>query len=707
VSAFSGKDHTVIIDEASQSGPEALFLLYLAKRIIVVGDDRQISPDYIGLTREDVDALRQRYLYDIPHNDAIGVDTSFFTLAEIRYGGRIRLKEHFRCMPEIIQFSNNLCYSNEPLIPLRQYGSERLEPVMPVYVRDGYQSGTSPRVINKPEAEAIAKTIEECCNDPRYDGKTMGMISLLGDDQARFIERLLLNAIGPEEIETRQLICGDAYDFQGDERDIIFLSMVSAPGGQSRIGTLTTEQHKRRFNVATSRAKDQMWLFHSATLNDLSPNCLRYGLLEYFQNPMVSQQPFGGFDLQEIESQANSINRSLHELPKPFDSWFEVDVFLKIAKKGYRVIPQYEIHGYRIDLVIEGLKGRIAVECDGDSWHGPEQYEQDIYRERILKRCGWIFWRIRGSNFYRHPDESLFDLRELLNKLKINPYNYNGTISFEQKQLETDNEKEFAQFDLHSDMQLDNQYVDATNFQEEEENELGNNEELESRDNGVIKQPTNLSTKSHTYELVIEASQYINWSLEKLPNPNFSPINDIIDGLIKIIEVEGPMICSRAYRLYAKAAGIERIGHNLLRIFNEATRRAIRKGLIQSENEHYSTKLLHRILRKTGTSAIILRQLGNRIFDEVPPSEVALLMRQIYALKPKLFERDVFKMVLKFYGISRLTSDLNHSLSRIKKLYIDEPDKNSEIMTLFDIDKTTVGNVLKLAHKTDNNLKRS
>jgi hypothetical protein len=196
----------VIVDEASQSGPEALFLHYLAKKVVVVGDDKQISPDFVGLTREDVELLRQRHLRDIPHSDSLGLDTSFFTQAEIRYGGRIRLREHFRCMPEIIQFSNNLCYQSEPLVPLRQYGAGRLAPVIVTrHVPDGYQKGRSPRVVNPPETEAVVEQVRKCCEDPSYVGKSMGVISLLGEDQARLI-------VGPTLCPSRGGLLG------GDDR---------------------------------------------------------------------------------------------------------------------------------------------------------------------------------------------------------------------------------------------------------------------------------------------------------------------------------------------------------------------------------------------------------------------------------------------------------------------------------------------------------
>lgn len=270
-----------IIDEASQSGPEALLLAYLAKQLVVVGDDKQIHPTYAGVDFNDVNQLRARHIAKLPFANAYGVDHSFFDLAEIRYQGRIRLREHFRCMPEIIQFSNKLSYANEPLVPLRQYGAGRLEPTIDTrHVPDGCQQGTGARSANPPEAEAVVEEIVRICYEPAYSAKTIGVISLVGDSQARDIEARLLRELGPEEMERRQLVCGDAYAFQGDERDVMFLSMVSAPAENRRIRAMADATAERRFNVAASRARDQLYLFHTATLSDLSPQCMRYKLLE-------------------------------------------------------------------------------------------------------------------------------------------------------------------------------------------------------------------------------------------------------------------------------------------------------------------------------------------------------------------------------------------------------------------------------------------
>ena len=410
----------VIVDEASQSGAEALFLHYIAKKIIIVGDDKQIAPYNVGINRDDVELLRTRHIRDLPLSDYFDLDHSFFDQAYLRFGNRIRLCEHFRCMPEIIQFSNNLCYSNEPLIPLRQYGDARLEPVVVArHVPGAHMEGTSPNVMNPAEAEAVVKQITKLVGEPAYKGKTIGVISMLGEKQARMIEEKLLAAIGPEEMERRRLVCGDAYSFQGDERNVMFISLVAAADEGRRLATLTQPADERRFNVAASRAQDQMWLFHSAMPDDLSHKCLRRQLLEYCLNPQVPQEDGDDLPLAELETAATAADRTRVSAPPPFESWLEVDVYLQIRRRGYRVLPQFAFAGYKIDLVVAGSHGRLAVKCDGEDWHGQDRYAADMDRQRQLERCGWRFWRIRGGAFYRNPDAAMQPLWDLLDKQGI------------------------------------------------------------------------------------------------------------------------------------------------------------------------------------------------------------------------------------------------------------------------------------------------
>lgn len=418
----------IVVDEASQCGFEALPLFYLGKKILIVGDDKQISPDAVGAPRDAVHRLMREYLYDFQFKDSFDVENSLFDHGKLRYSKRrITLQEHFRCMPEIIRYSNDLCYSDTPLIPLRQYGAQRLEPLKRVYLPNGYREGSGSRVINRPEAEAISDKIVELCSNEKYAKKTIGVVVLQGEAQGKLIEEQLLGKLGAEEMEKRRLVCGNPYSFQGDERDIILLSMVAAPN--ERIGPLAMSADERRFNVAASRARDQMWLFHSVTREDLSVYDLRRRLLEFFEN--TKSPPIVGIDRNELEKRAAQDNRGVVSPPTPFDSWFEVDVALEIARKGYYVIPQFEVAGKFIDLVIEGGQARLAVECDGDQFHGAEQFENDMQRQRMLERCGWVFFRIRASAFYANKDDSLHALWSILEELGIQPQREQKTASDE------------------------------------------------------------------------------------------------------------------------------------------------------------------------------------------------------------------------------------------------------------------------------------
>lgn len=343
-------------------------------------------------------------------------------------------------MPEIIRFSNDLCYSDTPLIPLRQYGSDRLAPLEHIFVEGGYREGSGSRAVNRPEADRIVEKIVELCSDERYVGKTMGVVVLQGKAQAGLIEDQLLKKLGAEEMERRRLVCGDSSNFQGDERDIMFLSMVAAPN--ERIGPLTKAADERRFNVAASRARDQMFLFHSVTRNDLSTFDLRRRLLEFFEDTRPDQ--ISGIDRDELEHRATQDNRGIIDQPAPFGSWFEVDVALELARKGFNVIPQYEVAGRHIDLVVEGGRARLAVECDGDDWHSVDRYEADMHRQRMLERCGWEFFRVRESAFRSNKESALQKLWQTLEERGIYPGDWDSGNP--EPEIDTD-EKNFDEYD--------------------------------------------------------------------------------------------------------------------------------------------------------------------------------------------------------------------------------------------------------------------
>jgi len=431
----------VIIDEASQLGPDAIFLLYITKNIIIVGDDKQTSPEYVGVDANTMTPHIRRHLNGIPFSDYYGTEFSFFDHAKFFCDGVTVLREHFRCMPEIIEFSNRHFYApdGKGLYPLKQYSENRLEPLVTIFCSNGYTEGGGTRIINEPEANQIAESIGKLIDDENYNGKTIGVITLQGNQQASIIENLLLKRIGEKEFHKRKIVCGNSSSFQGDERDIIFLSLVTAHNHNR--AALVKPEDERRFNVAVSRAKEQIFLFHSVQLDDLSnTNDLRYKLLDHFKNYNSYQPIFN-----------TPIERRVGTQPEPFDSWFEVDVYNDIIRQQLSVIPQYEVAKgrYRIDLVAllpDGTK--IAIECDGDKWHGPEQHQNDIMRQKVLERCGWQFFRVRGYEYYTNREkalEPLWNMIPVFEEKEIVPntdYVYQESIIQVEKEVRTDDSLE-------------------------------------------------------------------------------------------------------------------------------------------------------------------------------------------------------------------------------------------------------------------------
>ncbi|WP_406224686.1 AAA domain-containing protein [Streptomyces anulatus] len=409
----AGRFDVVIVDEASQSGPEALLLAWLGAKVIVVGDDQQVSPAQVGVDHDEQFALQRRLLAQLPaaRRNLFTPTASLFDIASGLAGGRGRLmlQEHFRCMPEIIGFSNELCYGGR-LQPLRQYGADRLRPLRPVHVPDGYVEGSGQKQVNRPEAVRLVDEVARCIADPAYAGRTMGVITLLGAGQKYLIEDLLADRIPLDERQRRRLRVGNAEEFQGDERDIVFVSTVvslTGPDGPRRIGSFSSSLNRQHLNVAASRARDQVWLFHSFTLTELGETDLRRAYLDWFSRPAEEQD---GLGLGEVRPDVP------HEA---FDSLFEQRVYLALRARGYRVRPQYPAGRYRIDLVVEGGTRRLAVECDGDAFHTEENADADAARQRELERVGWTFVRIRGSRFFLDPERALEPLWAELDRLGI------------------------------------------------------------------------------------------------------------------------------------------------------------------------------------------------------------------------------------------------------------------------------------------------
>lgn len=643
VEAVPGLFDTVIVDEASQAGVDSLLLFLLAKRIIVVGDDKQNSPEAVGVQEDDIARLAREHLASFRFSAEYRPDTSLFDHAERTFGSHVTLREHFRCVPEIIRFSNALCYRDTPLIPLRQPPPGRLPPLRSVFVAEGACEGNHARILNRAEAEALVDTIARLVEDPAYRGKSMGVIALQGHAQAQEIERLLARRLDPKVIEERRLRCGEPATFQGDQRDVMFLSLVIAPNVNFR--ALNRLPDQRRFNVAMSRARDQVWLFHSVRLSDLSPEDLRYRLIQFFERPGDAALEEVYEDRERLEREAMGY-RSLGSQPSPYESWFEVDVALELMRRNYRVRPQVDVAGRRIDLVVEGLNARLAVECDGDAWHGPEEYERDMARQRQLERSGWTFVRIRESEFYLDRQRAVDRIVETCERLGIKPVGF------------VDDHPEKLAGTLPHELSW-------TAPPEQLGPADGNDGEIEL-DDDTEQEAEESEVSSPTDGPFTGFSKALGF-----PDPREASLAEVREALRQIIEREGPLSKKGLYRLYIEGCpGLHRASSTVRQRINRAIQALIRTGEVILEDELQDRSFEGQVLRLVGTPPVVVRPRGNRDLREIPPSELIEVLRKLYPAG-RLGSHDseaLCRALLEHYGFSRLTSPRRAYLSKVLTL---------------------------------------
>ena len=398
----------VIVDEASQAALDALFLLWLAPRVIVVGDDKQCAPTFAATEHQTFYDRLDTYLVGLrdAFRGGFSPNSNLYELLSARFPDVVRLTEHFRCMPEIIGWSSAQFYDNR-LEPLRQFGADRLPPLQVVRVAGAHTEGRDQKIRNEVEAKQLMARLHQMLSDPAYADRTIGIITLQGTGQTALLESMVAEGVDPADQQQHEIKVGTPPEFQGAERDVILLSMIVT----EPLRALSRREEQRRFNVAASRARDQLWLFTSVSRDRLKTADLRYSLLSYMEDPPSSLG-------ESIPADAVSAD----DRQQPFDSLFEQRVFLAIRRRGYHVIPQFPVGKRRIDLVVSGHSGRLAVECDGRIAHSTaDQIRNDMERERELRRVGWEFWRVRESEFAFNPDRAMEPLWAELDRRGIRP----------------------------------------------------------------------------------------------------------------------------------------------------------------------------------------------------------------------------------------------------------------------------------------------
>ncbi|NCD18394.1 MAG: toll/interleukin-1 receptor domain-containing protein [Actinobacteria bacterium] len=144
---------------------------------------------------------------------------------------------------------------------------------------------------------------------------------------------------------------------------------------------------------------------------------------------------------------------------------------------------------------------------------------------------------------------------------------------------------------------------------------------------------------------------YTEWTPHPLPPMNEASWDDVVDGLVEIIGVEGPVLAHRVFQLYTRGMGGHRMGSTTTEELQYALERGLRQGRIAKVKD-YLRGQLNKTLYIPGTPPAVPRQLGPRQLAEVPRSEIQQLVRN----RGLEFDSpDVPRAVQEQLGLKRLT----------------------------------------------------
>ncbi len=387
----------VIFDEASQVRPEdAIGAILRGNQLVVAGDTQQLPPtsffDVMG-TPEDGD-----------DPGIVGASQVESILHQCRRAFPVRyLKWHYRSKHQsLIAVSNTEFYDNQLLIyPAAQNDTSQMGLSL-VHLSDTvYDRGKS--ACNRLEAKAVARGVIAHFEVNRHLTLGVGTFSVAQQNAVmEELELLLRENPGIEERlyneKGENFFVKNLETIQGDERDVIFLSVGYGRDGNGKLssnfGPLNQEGGERRLNVLITRARLKCVVYSNFTAEDLKIDAnAPFGVrsfkvfLKYAQTGLLLAQDQSGADTE---------------------SPFEQSVYEFLRSNGLEVAKQIGCAGFRIDLAIIDPEhpGRylLGVECDGAMYHSSVvARERDRLRQQILEGLGWKgrLHRIWSTDWFR------------------------------------------------------------------------------------------------------------------------------------------------------------------------------------------------------------------------------------------------------------------------------------------------------------------
>ncbi len=400
----------VIMDEASQIKPQdALGAVARGSQLVVVGDPKQLPPTSFFERVVDGDE-------DDP--TAIEESESILDTTLPMFQAR-RLRWHYRSQHEsLIAFSNHSFYdSNLVLFP------------SPHKKVDGYgikyskvPRGSFVNRRNMEEARIISEAVRE--HFKHNSSESLGVVAMSAEQRLQI--ESAIEMLAKEDSVFQELLEKDLHrdeplfiknleNVQGDERDLIFISMTygpQEPGGNvyQRFGPINSEVGWRRLNVLFTRAKKRMHIFSSMGSTDII---------------VGSTSKRGVHALHDFLAYCETgiLHKTERDTGRAPDSDFEIAVMDWLRNEGFECVPQVGVTGFFIDIAVidPGNPGHylMGIECDGATYHSAKSTrDRDRLRQAILERLGWQIRRIWSTDWFKNPESELKPIIRELHKLK-------------------------------------------------------------------------------------------------------------------------------------------------------------------------------------------------------------------------------------------------------------------------------------------------
>ncbi|MCP5535984.1 MAG: hypothetical protein H7A51_07075 [Akkermansiaceae bacterium] len=357
-----------IIDESSQCDlASVLPIMQRAKRLVIAGDTRQLRHmSFLAKSRQHTLAAelgvgadeQERYNYrDISLMD--------HAAAMVESHDQIGfLNEHFRSTPRIIAFSNKRFYQNS-LQVMRERPWENQESSLKDTRVPGLRDENG---VNSAEMDAVFKDLltlyYQSQHLPDTHCPSVGILSPFRNQveaiRARLQEEFCQKKLH-RILHAHRLLIGTAHSFQGEERDVMFISLcVDQNVGCSTLRFLEREDV---FNVSITRAKSMQLVYRSLDANQLPAHSL---LGEYIRQLDVDDRPHG--QRCGADQFAEEVAAALHE-------------------RGIEVRPCQRVAGVSVDLLLMENDNVMGVDLIG--YPGETFPAVDLHRCKVLRRAGF------------------------------------------------------------------------------------------------------------------------------------------------------------------------------------------------------------------------------------------------------------------------------------------------------------------------------